>query len=270
MFDKKNELKESLTIDDVFSLVAEMGGEPRMDRSRNFFTALTICHQGDSHKLYYYDNTHLFKCFTNCGNFDIFELVLKVKRNEGIEWALPRAIQYVTDFFGLSDYSLEENEEQEKLPDWEILNKYNKNNSTNNNEKQKVELKIYDKDILKYFPHPHIIPWEREEISRDIMERRGICYDPISQSILIPHYNINGELIGIRSRVLNKEDEETFGKYHPWKLGLTMFNHPLGFNLYNLNYSKDNIKAFKISIIFEGKRQSRPSLLFSVTAEGCL
>ena len=33
-----------------------------------------------------------------------------------------------------------------------------------------------------------------------------------------------------------------------------MYNHPLGFNLYNLNNSKDAIKAMKKAIIFEGEK----------------
>jgi hypothetical protein len=33
-----------------------------------------------------------------------------------------------------------------------------------------------------------------------------------------------------------------------------MYNHPLGFALYNLNYSKDNIKSFQKAIVFEGEK----------------
>ena len=33
-----------------------------------------------------------------------------------------------------------------------------------------------------------------------------------------------------------------------------MYNHPLGFNLYNLNNSKDNIKKMKKVFIFEGEK----------------
>ena len=33
-----------------------------------------------------------------------------------------------------------------------------------------------------------------------------------------------------------------------------MYNHPLSFNLYNLNNSKDNIKIIKKAIIFEGEK----------------
>jgi len=85
------------------------------------------------------------------------------------------------------------------------------------------------------------------------MNHRGICYDPKNEGIVIPHYNIDGELIGIRERTLIKENEK-YGKYIPAKLNGQMYNHPLSFNLYNLNNSKDNIKALKKVIIFEGKR----------------
>lgn len=33
-----------------------------------------------------------------------------------------------------------------------------------------------------------------------------------------------------------------------------MYNHPLGFNLYNINVSKDNIRNIKKAIIFEGEK----------------
>ena len=75
----KDTLKNELTIDQVFGLVAELGGDPRM--SNGSFVSRTICHGGDSHKLYYYNNTHLFKCYTQCSedSFDIYQLVMKVK-----------------------------------------------------------------------------------------------------------------------------------------------------------------------------------------------
>ena len=75
----KDSIKNNLTIDEILRLVAELGGEPMMGASGNFFTSRTICHNhlGEgSRKLYYYDNTKLFQCYTDCGNsFDIFELI---------------------------------------------------------------------------------------------------------------------------------------------------------------------------------------------------
>ena len=87
----KDLIKESLSIEQVFDYVAELGGEPIM--KGNMFISKTICHnhKGEgSYKLYYYDNTKLFKCYTDCGDiFDIFELTSKVKTLEtGQEYTL--------------------------------------------------------------------------------------------------------------------------------------------------------------------------------------
>ena len=228
----KDSLKENLTIEEVFDLVAELGGEPRMT-NENYFISKTICHGGSHHKLYYYSNTKLFHCYTECGDasFDIYELVLKVNKNAGIQnFTLGKAIIFVAKYFG-----------------------FNRNKEKQS--KQIVELKYYDENILKHLPRPHIIPWEKENIDFSIMNKRGICYDPLNMGIVIPHYDIDNNLIGIRERTLIKE-EEIFGKYKPAILGGQQYNHPLGFALYNLNFSKENIKAFRKTIVFEGEKST--------------
>lgn len=251
----KDKIKNELTIEQVMDLVAELGGEPRMQPGNEYFTAKTICHGGDSHKLYYYNNTHLFRCYTYCSPeiFDIFELVRKVNSRQNQEWTLPHAVQYVASYFGIFVENLNFDNPQEKLQDWQILDKYNRISSLNDNQKQRVEMKFYDNQILKHLPHPHILPWEEEGITYEVMESRGICYDPAAHGIVIPHYDIDGNLIGIRERTLIKEEEQ-YGKYKPAILNGKMYNHPLGFALYNLNHSKENIKIFQKAIVFEGKR----------------
>ena len=78
----KDSLKENLTLDQVYELIVDLGGQPQMNH--NFFISKTICHNyiGEgSYKLYYYDNTKLFRCFTHCDEaFDLFQLVLKIKK----------------------------------------------------------------------------------------------------------------------------------------------------------------------------------------------
>ena len=95
--------------------------------------------------------------------------------------------------------------------------------------------------------------WLKEGISQEAMDNCGIAFDPVSWGIVIPHYNIDGKLIGVRERTLIKEEEEN-GKYKPAILNYQMYNHPLGFNLYNLNNSKNNIRKIKKAIIFEGEK----------------
>lgn len=267
----KDSIKNQLQIDDVLRLVAELGGEPIMGSTGTFFTSRTICHNvlGEgSRKLYYYDNTKLFQCFTDCGaSFDIYELVQKVKNINGEykiyynregnpvtrEWQLFDAVDFVAVYFGFSAETSEFEDIQFKLKDWELFDKYDKINQIKEAPKQIVELKLYDDTILQHLPRPIIKSWESEGISREVMLKRGIAYDPRTQSIVIPHYNIDGQLVGIRERTLIKEDE-IYGKYRPAILNGLMYNHPLGFNLYNLNNSKDAIKIIKKAIVFEGEK----------------
>lgn len=251
----KNELKESLTIDQVFEFVAEIGGEPIMEKGGSVIMAKTICHNhiGEgSHKLYYYGNTHLFKCYTDCGDtFDIYELVMRAKILAGEQWSLPKSIAYVARYFGISAEDENDFENTEQLEDWSIFKKYKKTDE--DKKSQIVQLKIFDKDTLKNLPRPHILPWEEEGILSEVMNKRGICYDPCYEGIVIPHYNIDNELVGIRERTLIKENE-IYGKYRPAIINGQMYNHPLSFNLYDLNNSKEAIQVMKKTIVFEGEK----------------
>lgn len=244
----KDELKNNLTIEQVFDLVADLGGEPRM--GDEYLISRTICHNPaghGSHKLWYYNNTKLFRCYTECGDeaFDIFNLIQKIN-----DCSLYCAIVYVASYFGYATSDLELKQEYGKLEDWKKINRYEQSSGVTN--KQKVELTIYDDSILRYLPRPIILPWEREGIKREIMLKRGIAYDPVNEGIVIPHFDIYGKLIGIRERTLIRE-EESYGKYKPAKLNGKMYNHPLSFSLYNLNNSKENIKIIKKAIVFESE-----------------
>ena len=234
-------IKNELTIDQVKDLLSSYGGNPIV--KGNLIISQTICHGGHSHKLYYYDNTKLFKCYTDClDTFDIYELIIKINKNNGIEYSLPQAVQFIINYYGILDVEDVFQEEQENFQDWKILNRYDKNNSQEN-KKKIIDFVFYDDSILKNIPKPRIIPWLREGITQEVMDYDGICYDPVMQGIVIPHYNIDGKLIGIRERTLIKENEDN-GKYKPAILNYKMYNHPLGFNLYNLNNSK-NITGIK-------------------------
>ena len=254
----KDSLKENLSIEEVFELISSLGGEPQMI-SQDAFTARTICHNtiaaNASRKLYYYDNTKLFHCYTGCGDssFDIYELIQKIYEINGIKnFTLNKAITYVAKFFGYSTDTFDFEEDKiEQLEDWKIINAFKRKEEDNFS--KRVELKVFDNKILNYLPHPHILPWEKEGISFDIMESRGICYDPLNMGVVIPHYDINNNLIGIRERTLVKENE-VFGKYRPALLNGILYNHPLGYNYYNLNNSKYNISKIKKAIILEGEK----------------
>ena len=255
----KDEIKNSLTIEQVESFVAELGGEPIREGDK--IVCKTICHCGNSHKLYYYDNTKLWRCYTDCGGdaFDIFELTRKVKSREepkidreNTNWNLPEAIDLVARYFGFSENKRMSDADFMSAEDWKILNNYDRIKDINITT-QEVELKEYDNKILNNLPKPIILPWLEEGITKEVMDRNGICYDPKQNGIVIPHLDMKGRLIGIRDRTLIKENE-VYGKYRPERLNNQLYNHPLSFNLYNLNNSQNNIKTIKKAFVFEGEK----------------
>ena len=101
----KDLIKQGLTIENIEDFVNNYGGEAI--RKDDVLICRTICHNNigeGHHKLYYYDNSHLFKCYTGCENdtFDIFELIIKIKEHQGIHLSLPQAIYEICNYFNLS------------------------------------------------------------------------------------------------------------------------------------------------------------------------
>ena len=102
--EKLEKIKNDLTLEQIESLLSFLGGEPI--RQNNIITSKTICHCGQSHKLFYYDNTKLFRCYTECQDtFDIFQLVMKVQKTLNIDMTLPQALKYILRFFNIEDVS---------------------------------------------------------------------------------------------------------------------------------------------------------------------
>lgn len=256
----KDKIKNSLTIEQIEQLLEEFGGDPYIQNG--ILISKTICHNSKedlgeaSHKLYYYDNTHLFHCFTDCSeSFDIFELVKKIKELEyESEYPLPACVEFIAQYFNFSNDSflLTENNEFSKK-DWQLLERYDKIKEIEI-KTQIVKLKTYDDSFLKNLSHPKIDIWTKEGISQEIMDYYEICYDPKNCGIVIPHRDIQGNLIGVRERILSLEISEQYGKYLPMKVNGTMYNHPLSFSLYGIYQNQENIKNLKKALIVESEK----------------
>lgn len=216
----------------------------------------TICHNhpNEAHgkKLYYYSNTNLFKCYTECdGAFDIFELLVKIKKIQNdVEWSLIDAVNYTVSYFNINDFEIKIERENE-TDDMKIINGYKAKES---GEEIVFNYNIYDDTILQNLTFAIPKPWVRDGISIDTMQRYGIKYYGTDHKIVIPHYNIYNELIGIRGRALSQEESDRYGKYMPLSVNSVMYTHPLSANLYGLNQNLQNIKRMKKIIIFEGEK----------------
>lgn len=250
----KDSIKENLTIEEIYDIVYELGGDP-------IFTSFglissTICHNrpGEgSKKLYYYENTRLFKCFTGCSEtFDIFELIIKAKKiQQNLEYSLNKAMFYVIYKFNISGEIKEETTRADEL---ELIDKW-KEDYDSSMFKESVTLPAIDKVILSRFSHPSVRLWELEGISPRVMEENSICYYEPEDQIVIPHFDKDNRLIGLRGRTTDLNAEQ-FGKYRPLCINKIIYKHPLRYNLYNINNSYKNIGLAKTAIVFESEKST--------------
>lgn len=259
-YDKKV-VKELINIEQVFELLEEYGGEPEYSFDGNII-ARTICHNHPnddaSRKLYFYTNSKLFHCYTGCAepSFDIFQLVMKIANIQfHQEWDLDQAVRFIVYRFGIDVPS----EEQEQNPlllksDFEYFDKFDRLQEINLKD-YTVDFKTYDENILNNLNYNvRLTPWLNEGMTQETLNKFNIGFFPGNDMITIPHYDIHGNFIGLRGRTLVKADAEKFGKYRPIRIGSTLYNHPLGYNLYGLNRSQEAIKMIEKAIVFEGEK----------------
>ena len=252
MIDYK-EIVENLRDNDVFHLLEQLGGEP-IDKG-NCFISKTICHNNDlddaSHKLYYYKNTHLFYCYSNCGPLSIFKMLKEYYDTRGVVYDWYQDILQV-----ILNCSIN--------PAYSAPDVYKSQRDLYKQRKERHELPTYPEGILDVFVKYYPVEWLNDSISEQAMDKYNIKYSISQNRIIIPHYNIHGQLIGIRGRALNTQDIETFGKYMPVQIEDKWYSHPLSLNLYGLNYNKDNIKKNSICYICESEKSCLQAESFSI------
>ena len=65
------EIKDKLTLDHIIQILEDLGAEPRQSSNLNEIWCRTICHNGNSHKLYLYKDYY--------GIFDKLHIINKKK-----------------------------------------------------------------------------------------------------------------------------------------------------------------------------------------------
>ncbi|MCY9225977.1 hypothetical protein MOF11_13180 [Bacillus haynesii] len=251
----KDKLKESLSIEDVHKVLQELGSETyKIDSSGNPIYR-TVCHNKTkgSFKLYYYHEKQQFHCYTECGDtFDIYELVIRAKKQQGISFTFIQAIEFVVNVsgknFGLDFTSSAKNEHI--VDDWDWISKFKKR------KKIETRLSAYSETVLDVFmKYPHEA-WLNEGISHETITdfEIGYYFRNREEGIVIPHRDIDGRLIGIRRRSMIQEDVDNGRKYMPLTVGNTMYNHQTVMNLYGLHKTQKAIKRLKKAMIFESEK----------------
>lgn len=206
----------------------------------------TICHNSSadeaSWKLYYYKNTHIFYCYTECGVQNPFSFLKHFYESQGREY------DWYTDIYelilGCSYFD-------------EDITKRNSYKSIRNDYelfKDRHELPAYPNEIMEAFIKYYPIEWLNDGITKETMDRFNIRFSPSQNKIIIPHYDARGHLVGIRGRALDPIEIQYVGKYMPVQIEGKWYSHPLSLNLYGLNWTKENIKQTGIAYLFESEK----------------
>lgn len=242
---------ENLRDEDVFRLLEQLGAEP-VDKGSHF-VCKTICHNEDteeaSAKLYYYKNSHLFVCYTECGNMSIFKFLKNYYDARDIIYDWHKDILQVILNCSISISG---------APDMY------KSKRSDYLKQEPKELPVFPKGIMEMFPKYYPYEWLSDGITREAMDKYGIRYSNIWNKIIIPHFNAAGELVGIRGRALNPQEAEEFGKYVPIQIEEKWYSHPLSLNLYGLDKNKDNIRRTGKVFLFEAEKSVLQLESFSI------
>jgi hypothetical protein len=239
------EIIDNLKVSSVIDLMKRLGAD-RYKEEENQIIFPTICHNEHadeaSMKLYFYKNTKMFYCYTECGAMSIFKLLKNYYEARGIEY------DWVADIYNVIMDCSSFN------PLGFVTPKYKSLREKYGAERKVVQLPEYNKGALDTFIRRYPPEWLNDGISRAAMDKFDIRYSISQNKIIIPHRDVDGRLVGIRGRALNEWEIENVGKYMPVKLEQLWYKHPLSMNLYGLYENKATIKKHKVAYVFESEK----------------
>lgn len=243
------QVKRSFTTDEIEKIVTSLGSSP--SRSSSDGKALifqTVCHNSSgegSHKLYYYTDTFSFHCYTECGDsFDVYELV---QRNRHCSFY--QALLYIQNILGIV-FERKAGVQSQLIDDWKIINKYKRKET----KESLAVFQVIPDQILSLYQQATPVEWIKDHITAEVMRQYNIHFDVSRNEIIIPHYDADSRLIGIRSRSLNPEAVASGLKYFPTPLEKRDFRHTLRNNLYGLNFNKEAIQNCSKVMICEAEK----------------
>lgn len=251
MITKYNKILDMITTSDIVQLVSKFGiPETSIRYYNNQLIMPTGCHNEiigtAKHKLYYYEDSKKFHCYTCCGSMNPFEFVVQAYRTRGIKYSLSNAAIIIERII------------QERLRDGFAVVTPPSNVKKEIEEDWHKSLTEYNPSIMNCFSRnkKYLKVWEKEGISFDAMDKFGIKFDMIRNRMVIPIYDDKGVFVGAKVRNFNQEDIENGRKYMPLIHNNEIYTYDKGKILYGLNFNKKNIKNAKRAIIFESEKST--------------
>lgn len=247
-------INDALTVENVKTILTKLDIPFR--ETTDYLLMPTVCHHANvseaSYKLYYYYNTKLFMCYSEDGAMSIWKFLRCYYEVRDIEFNWYDDIyRLIVDSSNYEQKDFVSTDRYRSIKDKYIIHRKVK------------QLPEFNKNVLGCFVKKYPAEWLKDGISKAAMDKFNILYSISQNKIIIPHYDVDGRLVGIRGRALNTWEIENVGKYMPVQIEQTWYSHQLSMNLYGLNFNKENIKKSGICFLAEGEKSVLLSENFS-------
>ena len=246
----ENPLIKKMNSSDIIRLMEKLGvSESMIKYGNNSLIFPTICHNemsnDPSHKLYYYEATKRFYCYTNCKSMSVFDFIIKVYQTRGYKIEFREAYNILDEIVSKrikNGFAILSN------PKPLVPDKIEKN--------WEEQLPVYNHHILECFTQqPRFLDvWMSEGIDYDVLVEFGVRFDMVRNRIVFPILDRNGRLVGIRVRNFNQEDLDSGRKYMPLWHNEELYNCPKMMVVYGYYQNKAVIKKLKEVIVFEAEK----------------
>ena len=246
----ENPLIKKMNSSDIIRLIEKLGVPENMIKyGNNSLIFPTICHNemsnDPSHKLYYYEATKRFYCYTNCKSMSVFDFIIKVYQTRGYKIEFREAYNILDEIVSKrikNGFAILSN------PKPLVPDKIEKN--------WEEQLPVYNHHILECFTQqPRFLDvWMSEGIDYDVLVEFGVRFDMVRNRIVFPILDRNGRLVGIRVRNFNQEDLDSGRKYMPLWHNEELYNCPKMMVVYGYYQNKAVIKKLKEVIVFEAEK----------------
>ena len=244
-------LKNNLTLEDYRKIEKALGLR-EFSKNENQI----IFYNADKHKdlskqkpkLYFYPKNKIYISYSASRSYDIIGLVQAVKTTQGEDFSFMDSINFILSVTGLDPKACQRLTNKKQYGWEDDLGKYLR---IKNGESS---LQVYDNFILKNLPSIYPESWIEEGISISSMDKYNIKYYPRLQATVVPCYNKDGNLIGIRCRHWQPQEIEN-GKYKPLQLlDGTIYKFPTNKVFYGINYNWAEIERTGHVILVEGEK----------------
>lgn len=265
-------LYEKTTLDD-YEVVLNALEIPIVSKGQEYWTLKSGCHNADcsccGNNLVFYVEERSFYCFSEChSSYNLLSLTRKRFETLGESKSITQSLKFICERVAINfDFKEEVKRGNGHILNWKRqLLKYTKHGEEFNTERKK-----YDKHILTYFDNAYYEDWLKEGLSVDALNKFGIKWYNREQQIVIPCYDRDANLVGIRVRNTNPDMADKLGKYRPLEmLNGMVYKFPTNDYFYGENLNSDYIRKIKKCCLVESEKAVIKSETFFGRKNFCL